>query len=204
MKRVFLLADSISIAYGPYLREALAGNALLERKGGVDEALRHILDDDDYNGGDSANCRSYVESRFYSDFPYDLLLFNCGLHDIRCHSRDGAWQVGLTEYEQNLDAICRHMMQFSAKLLFVTTTPVDEVLHNHRGAGSSLRFENDVVRCNGVARAVAERFGVTVADLHTFTETLGGSERYADHVHFVPAVCRAQACFLADQIRLIL
>jgi hypothetical protein len=53
------------------------------------------------NGGDSAMVLDYVRA-LQPDRPFDILLINCGLHDIKRDVTTHTLQVPLDRYEANL------------------------------------------------------------------------------------------------------
>jgi hypothetical protein len=128
-------------------------------------------------------------------FGCDVLLLNCGLHDIKTDPPTGRRQVGPEDYAANLQAILSLVPRLARRLVWVRTTPVDQEQHNRSGR-TFQRFEKDVDLYNGLAdRAMAAR-GIASADLHSFTRSLQGP-LYEDGVHFRDEVRVRQAAFLA-------
>src|SRR5690606_4561706 len=80
---VFLIGDSISIQYGPYLEEYMQGMIEFDRKrddGNAEETANVIKG---ANGGDSKMVLAYLKAKLEEPgFKPDYLLINCGLHDI--------------------------------------------------------------------------------------------------------------------------
>lgn len=193
--RVFVVGDSISIQYGPHLKDLLPPRFAYDRKGG-DEALRNLDRAVGANGGDSAMVLDYLrQRRDAGGIPADVLLLNCGLHDIKTDPATGAKQVPPAAYESNLRAIAGLVRGMGLRLVWIRTTPCDEAVHNRLQA-SFHRFAADNLAYNAVADRVMAEAGVAAIDLHGFTSRLG-PDPYCDHVHFRPEVRVAQAAYLA-------
>ena len=80
MKKLFVLADSISMHYGPFLEQYIKGTFEYDRKGKNHE-FENLDIASRVNGGDSSNCLDYLE--LFPNTEFDVLLLNCGLHDIK-------------------------------------------------------------------------------------------------------------------------
>lgn len=199
---VFVVGDSISIQYGPYLERYLVGAARYARK--LDDAGgAHLGIPEGPQGGDSRMALAYLTHRAAEPgFSPDLLVVNAGLHDIKRDPRTGAAQVTLEEHRANLEALVRLARGLGARLVWVSTTPVDDERHNTRSR-SFHRFDADRARYDRAAREVMARHGIPVVDLHAFTSSLEG-DRYVDHVHFDEATRALQGAFVAGALRQIL
>ncbi|MEM9803455.1 MAG: SGNH/GDSL hydrolase family protein [Planctomycetota bacterium] len=185
--RVLLLGDSISIGYTPYVREELAGEAVVVRptlpnpngttrpencegtNKGVENLERWLA----LEGGD-----------------WDVIHFNFGLHDLKRvapgtgkNSTDPRHphQASPERYERQLGQIVDRLRITGARLVFATTTPVPE------GDLRPYREPADAVEYNAVARRVMERAGVTVNDLWSFVEQSGEPWLNVADVHFTEA-----------------
>lgn len=187
-----VVGDSISMYYGPYLEKMLQGVMIYSRKEGTPPG-----DWDSANGGDSAMVLEYLRLRSQQPPKIDLLLVNCGLHDIKMNPGAVSQQVPLEQYVQNLRAILSLSNQMGSRMIWVRTTPVDDQIHNSRAAFQ--RFERDVERYNAAADEVMAEHRVPVIDLFTFTRNLG-QDLYCDHVHFTEAICAQQAAFIAGRL----
>lgn len=193
--RVFVLGDSISIQYGPHLRDLLPPRFAYDRKGG-DEALLNLDRAVGANGGDSAMVLDYLRlRRDAGGIPADVLLLNCGLHDIKTDPATGAKQVPIAAYEANLRAAVALARAMGPRPVWVRTTPCDEAVHNARQPAFH-RFAADGAAYNAAADRVMAEAGVASIDLHGCTVRLG-PDPYCDHVHFKPEVRVAQAAYLA-------
>ena len=196
MKRVYVVGDSISIQYGPHLRDMLAGTMAYSRKEGDEEALLNLDNPQGANGGDSSRVLAFLRARAAAGgIPADILLLNCGLHDIKTDPATGRKQVPLADYERNLAAILDLRPRLVPAMAWIRTTPADERVHNKPGMGF-LRFAADGDAYNAAADAAMTAAGVPVIDLFTFTRNLG-PDLFCDHVHFAEPVRRLQAAFLA-------
>ncbi len=106
----------------------------------------------------------------------------------------------IESYRRNVEALFALAKAHVGRCIFVNSTPLMDELHNSRPSAPSKRKNADVQAYNAAASEIAAAFDVPVLDLYGFTETLGGAERYADHVHFTDEVARLQAAFLAGAL----
>ena len=97
---VFVIGDSISIHYGPYLERMLTGRFVYDRKTDAGEALLDLDQPRGANAGDSSMVLEYVRALARVGFGTDYLLLNCGLHDLRTNPITSAKQVPLAEYRR--------------------------------------------------------------------------------------------------------
>lgn len=196
MKRVYVLGDSISIHYGPYLERSLSGVAKYSRKEGVGESLLNLDDPQGANGGDSSMVLSFLESMSAAGgIDADVLLLNCGLHDLRTDPATGRKQVPLPQYEKNLRSILQVVVAMKLELIWIRTTPCDERVHNRRSK-EFWRFAADCIAYNEAADRVMAEAGIPTIDLYTFTLGLG-PDLYCDHVHFHERIRELQSAFIA-------
>lgn len=196
VKKVYVIGDSISIHYGPYLERYLKGFMSYARKDGVEQSLQNLDIARGANGGDSSNVLAFLEHKLKSGgIDADVLLFNCGLHDIKTDPVTQAKQVDIDRYEDNLGSILSAVRELKVQPVWVRTTPCDERIHN-RKSRSFHRFSADCKKYNDVADSVMRRSGVPVIDLYTFTLNLGDS-LYCDHVHFHEHIREKQGAFVA-------
>ena len=132
--KIYVIGDSISIQYGPYLQAYLQGLAEYSRKEEADEARLNLDNPQGANGGDSAMVLSFLKAKAESGgIDTDLLLINCGLHDIKTDPKTGARQVPICDYAANLRAIVQTVELMNLELIWIRTTPCDEKVHNHEG-----------------------------------------------------------------------
>jgi len=197
---LFVIGDSISMHYGPYLEAFVSSRFNYARKGeGNEQPPPADLNLGSWaNGGDSSLVFEYLKAKFSEGFKPDVLLLNCGLHDVKTDPVSGAKQVPLDKYEANLKEIVRVLKANGVKTVWVRTTHADESVHNKRNS-SFWRFAKDVVAYNAVADAVIASAGFRSIDLHEFTKSLGG-DPFCDHIHFNEDVRRLQAAFIAGHL----
>ncbi len=194
--KVYVIGDSISVHYGPFLKQYLAGVMEYDHKAGAQEALKNLDLPAGANGGDSSQVLLFVEAVAKAGgFNADILLLNCGLHDIKRDPATGSYQVPIDAYEANLRALVRTIQSMPIRLVWMRTTPCDEQVHNTRNKQFH-RYAADCAAYNAIADRVMAEAGVPVIDLYTFTCNLG-PDLYCDHVHFPIPIREKQAAFLA-------
>ena len=183
------------------MQRALGPTFAYARKGSVATAdAVEVPTDNNANGGDSRLCLAYLRERCSDPaFAPDLLLLNCGLHDVKQPAGSGPLQVPLAEYAANLRGMVALLAatRSCTRLVFATTTPVCE--ENHNGPGSGIwRCQRDVDAFNDAARAVMAEVGAPVVELAAFTLTQGDPrDILPDGRHFTEPVRAAQGVFLA-------
>jgi len=194
--KVYVLGDSISMHYGPYLEKFLGGVMNYARKAGEEEALLNLDKPQGGNGGDSSMVLPFLKAKAATGgIDADVLLLNCGLHDIKTDPKTGAKQVPLEQYRSNLRAIITCVASMRPELVWVRTTPCYERVHNSPGM-AFLRFAADVEAYNLAADGIMADAGVARLDLFTFTSNLG-PDLFCDHVHFLEGIREKQAAFVA-------
>lgn len=198
MRKLFVLGDSISIHYGPYLKQMTEGWFVYDRKRGEEQALADLDQPVGANGGDSERVRGYLASERNKGVRYDLLLLNCGLHDIKTDPQTAERQVPAQKYRSNLEAIVETARQMAEAVVWVRTTDAVEAVHNTKSS-SFHRFHKDVVAYNAIADEVMSQYGIPLLDLYMFTQGFGESA-YCDHVHFTEEIRRLQAAFIAGYL----
>jgi lysophospholipase L1-like esterase len=206
LSKLFVLGDSISIHYGPFLEERLKGNCLYERKAApIGRETTDLDTGKGANGGDSSMVLDYLEKRFDEPtFRPDMLLLNCGLHDIKTDPATGARQIPEISYRINLTHIVDLLAGRSIQPAWIRTTHCVDRIHNSMSTSFS-RYLADVDRYNHIADEVMKNAGIPIIDLYGFTRSLGDDgELFRDHVHFLPAICAQQAEFIATSVNEIL
>jgi len=194
--KLFIIGDSISVQYGPHLETCLSGVMTCARKRGEDLALQNLDIPQGTNNGDSGMVLFYLDAMArHKGIDADLLIVNCGLHDIKTDPATGKRQVELDQYRENLRGIARVAQGLRPRLVWVRTTPCDEAVHNKPGMAFH-RFAADCEAYNQAADAIMGEAGVPILDLYTFTRNLG-QDVYCDHVHFHPHIREKQAAFIA-------
>lgn len=196
---IFLMGDSISIHYGPYLIKDLAGVAAIDQK--KIETLQGRTFS--RNGGDSKRVLAYLTAKLSEPhFHPDYIILNCGLHDIGRDTVTKQLQVSPDEYKINLRKIFSMIQEKKIRIMWVTTTPVVDSIHNGR-TKALLRYSADLENYNRIAAGVCKEFSVKKIDLHDFTQTLG-TDAYIDNVHYKEEIRALQAAYIAGSVRMIL
>jgi len=190
---LFVLGDSISIHYGPWLRRYLGHAFEYNRKGGPEVGEDHGPAPDPANGRDSVHVLSYLEDLQSSGFSTDILLVNCGLHDIRHEPSMRQCQTNLPDYHSNLSQIVAIGRQISRQTVWVRTTPIR--------ADTETRFMRDVDIYNAAADEIMGEHSIPIIDLHGLTLSLGMEAFNDDHVHFVLDFRRLQGAFIAGWLQ---
>lgn len=199
MPETFLVGDSISVHYGPFLEKALRPEIKLQRRSGLQEALKNLDVPSGANSGDSDAVLEFLSSAFAAGLlKTQLLLVNCGLHDIKTDPKTGVKQVPLERYASNLRAIVKLARTNGVPLMWTLTTPCDEKVHN-KGSIEFHRFAADAVRYNDAALEIMKANEVPAIDLFSFTEALD-VPLYCDHVHFLEPVRKLQGEFIARRV----
>ena len=193
-RSIFILGDSISIHYGPYLKELLSDGFLYDRKRGLHHALKDLDNPVGANGGDSRQVLEYLEEEFQLGTLYDVLLVNCGLHDIRRHLDEKEIQIPISEYAGNITNIIKLGKDMSRLMVWVDTTPVINEIHNSRSEKMH-RFRSDLMAYRSIANRIMAEEDIPIINLHDFTECFG-SDAFIDHVHFNDGIRRKQAAFI--------
>jgi hypothetical protein len=174
------------------------GRFLYDRKRGEEQALADLDQPVGANGGDSARVLEYLLSERSRGTTYDLLLLNCGLHDMKTDPHTGGKQVPPDTYRRNLEEIIGAAQSMAAAVIWVRTTDAVEAVHNTPASGF-LRFHEDAVAYNAIADDVMSGHEVPLLDLYTFTQRFG-EDAYCDHVHFKEEIRRLQAAFIAGYL----
>lgn len=203
MKSIFLIGDSISLYYHKYLKDLFSNVAKYKRKGS-EEDIKTALEDPNNpfgaNGGDSRQVKEYLEKLKIENMHVDILLVNCGLHDIRTDRITAKKQISEEEYAKNLEEILKLGKEISDEFIWITTTHVDDNIHNKRKEGC-FRYNNDVVKYNEIANNIMKKYGIRVIDLYKFTYNLKNENMYRDHVHYKDEISKKQAEFIYNELK---
>jgi hypothetical protein len=200
-RKVFVIGDSVSIHYGPYLKKMIEDKFEYDRKRGEEQALIDLDKPIGANAGDSRMLLDYLKEEFKKNTKYDILLINCGLHDIRVDRFSNKVQIGLEEYKINLSKIIEIAEEMAKKIIWIGLTPVIDEIHNSRKEGF-LRFSEDVHNYDNHAKQIMREYSISCIDIHNFTKSLG-TDIYSDHVHFKEEVRKLQAAFIAGYVNSI-
>ncbi|QHV94131.1 SGNH/GDSL hydrolase family protein [Spirosoma endbachense] len=206
LPKLYVIGDSISMRYGPFLEKYVQGVWQYDRKSDDGQAAKNLDVPVGANGGDSRMVLEYLKLKAPDkSFQPDVLLLNCGLHDIKRLPETNAIQVDSVSYRKNLEAIYQLVHKRSIRLIWMRTTAVEDERHNSRSKAFK-RYARDLDAYNAIADEVMHRHGVPIIDLYTFTRSLG-SKHFVDHVHYDDPAMQLQAAYIAgylqDQIPLI-
>jgi len=166
---VILIGDSIRMGYQAVVTRELEGVAEVWGP--------------EQNGGNSANILAHLEEWMLSK-EASVVHINCGLHDLRKEFDTGEPAIGLEAYEANVREILGRLKKaFAGKIVWVTTTPVNEEWH-HANKGFD-RFEADVDAYNKIASGIAGELGIPIDDLFSVIAEVGKDGLLReDGVHF--------------------
>jgi len=197
MTSFFLLGDSISVQYGPYLAKHVERFGTYARKDGC---VGNLDIPEGQNGGDSRMCLAYLRQRCADEaFRPDWVVLNCGLHDVKRPATDEpVHQVSPEDYRRNLAAIFDLLQDRGIRVCWIRTTPAFESVHNVRSS-SFHRFAADVDAYNEIADALCRERGLPAIDLHGFTLPYC-PDAFCDHVHFREPMRELQAAFIAGHL----
>ena len=194
---VYLIGDSISIHYGPYLKQYVTDFAIFERKTGDNGQPS--------NGGDSRMVLEFLRTKLEDPtFKPDYLLLNCGLHDIKHNPDVDGIQVTEDNYRKNLTEMVQMIQKKNIKLIWIRTTWVVDHIHNtHAQSDGVRRYDSDVVKYNAIADEICRMNHIPAIDLYTFSKLLGEAH-FIDHVHYDETARSLQAAFIAGFLQNIL
>jgi lysophospholipase L1-like esterase len=197
LPKLFLVGDSISIYYTPFLQADTASLIQFSRKTSpTPETIAQQLSDPNVQGGNSRMVLDYLKGR-YADkaFHPEFVAINCGLHDIKRIPKTNAIAIDAAEYRDNLAAILALVQSRGGHLVWINTTPVNDARHNALSK-EFFRYNADVKRYNEIAEKLFKQSNVPTIDLYTFTAQMGDGH-YIDHVHFDEPTRMLQAAFIA-------
>lgn len=206
MKSIFLIGDSISLYYHKYLKELLKNKANYSRKGNEEEINIELNNPNNpfgANGGDSNQVIDYMKQIIKDNKKYDLIMVNCGLHDIRVDRETLKNQIDKSQYKKNIQNIVKLGLEIAPKIIWINTTPVDDKIHNSRKEGC-LRYNKDVQEYNNIAYEIMRENNIYIIDLYNFTKNIKITNKYKDHVHFNDEISKKQAEFIYTSIENLL
>ena len=175
-KEIFLIGDSISIEYTPYLKEDIKDFANLERKEDDGTALKNLDVPMGANGGDSQMVLDYLQHKIQDpEFVPDYVILNCGLHKLFKLLKDKDIQP-----------------------IWIRTTWVVDSIHNEKSK-AFYRYHADAKRYNEIADSICSSNGIPIIDLYTFSKNQG-IESIRDHIHYLPKAQKEQADFIAEEL----
>ncbi|MGH4119547.1 SGNH/GDSL hydrolase family protein [Clostridium sp.] len=200
-RNIFVIGDSVSIHYGPYLKNNIKDKFEYDRKRGIEQAITDLDNPIGANAGDSLMVMNYLEQERKQNKNYDILLINCGLHDVRRDRDLNKLQVELNVYKMNLKRIIAISNLMANKIIWIGLTPVIDEIHNARTEGV-LRYSKDVYAYDIAAKEIMCNYNIPCIDMYDFTKNLG-RDIYFDHVHFKEKIRELQAAFIAGYLNSI-
>jgi len=158
-------------------------------------AYRELLSDVNvlhipHNCGNSRVGVRYIQE--WLKLEPDLVHFNFGLHDCSISPNTGkptGTNISPDAYASNLNSIIEQIHNHSgARIIWASSTPVDEVAHRTIPGKQTLRTvmrrNDDIVLYNEIATNIMNDKGVPVNDLHSITVDAGINDcLLADGVH---------------------
>ncbi|MBQ9940609.1 MAG: SGNH/GDSL hydrolase family protein [Clostridia bacterium] len=203
MKKLLILGDDIAYGYKKSFAEHLGDGYSVIFK----EIPIHSKHNDCLEGEicvDSGELLSCVESEYKDKCPdCDIIIFNCGLQDIKYNWMEEKIQIEKQQYEDNLIQICDILKNTGASVYFVNSTPIYDEVHNSMGNiiknGEIVRRPHDLEEYNKIAQRVVLKNGIPVIDLYSFTKAMGISA-VRDHIHYHEKYENQQGKYIADYI----
>ncbi|WP_165773263.1 SGNH/GDSL hydrolase family protein [Zooshikella ganghwensis] len=166
--RVFLIGDSIRLNSEKYVVKNLSK--------------------DSYLSSPSENCESSIKVKenldsWLSRENFDLIHLNCGLHDVRYNPGQKGPVCSKKRYCENLESIFGRLAQRGSSVIWATSTPIDEIVHN--AVKDSRRFLKDIIEYNMASIELAKKYNFRVNDLYNKTSTQVLSDiLLPDGIHF--------------------
>jgi GDSL-like lipase/acylhydrolase family protein len=196
LKNLYVIGDNISIHYEPYLKDFITECYNYDRKG---NSLERTVNSFVKNGGDSFMVLDYLKNLASEGFLTDVLMLNCGLHDIKVlGDSTEKRQVSTEDYKNNLVEIAEIAKKCAKETVWIRTTPINDEQHR-KHSYSFQRFNADVNKYNEIADDVFGNAGMDVLDLYTFTAKLG-KELFCDHIHFDESIRELQGAFIGGYL----
>ena len=151
------------------------------------------------NGESSHKLRAQLDAWLPAG-AFDLIHLNCGLHDLRRDPGRDRPVATPDEYAGNLRAIFTALADRGATVIWATTTPIDEAVHN--AAKASRRYAADVSAYNRIAVELAQAAGFRINDLHAaLSQAPLGDLLLPDGVHFTADGYARIGTLVADALR---
>ena len=181
-RSLFVLGDSISIDYGPYLGAAVNGVFKYSRKQNpqnpdeVPEALK------DQNGRTSKLCFEYLKYEVDRGVKYDILMINCGIHDM-------STGVSISEYEIYIDQLVKFAKANCNDFVWVTSTDFGNKA-------------DKVAQYNEVATRIMTANNIFIIDLNKISNAYGVIDDITrDSTHFKPEYAEKQGQEIARLLK---
>ena len=172
--KIVLIGDSIRAGYDKYVKMAFDGVAEVyypqENCRFTSHILRHITD-----WKEKMNCGDDVDLVHWNAGVWDNLI----LLDNRNHTE-------IEVYRENVDRICQFIKMLfpKAKMIFATSTPVDEERFKAKFAGRGLmRLNSDTEIYNQAAIEIVRKHGGEINDLYGLLKK-DQMKYHSDQTHF--------------------
>jgi lysophospholipase L1-like esterase len=166
--RLLLIGDSICLNSEKYIKENLEGVITLHSP--------------PENCESSNKVRKLLET-WLSGKNVDIVHINCGLHDVRYDPGCDHPVSTKGQYEVNLNIIFRKLAEYGAKIIWATSTPIDEKVHNETKV--SRRYLKDIAEYNKISINLAKKFSFKVNDLFSKVSNIDlGEILLPDGIHF--------------------
>jgi len=179
-------------------RVALFGDSI--RRSGYGKRVGELLSDDfdvfqpDENGCYIKNLLLRIPAWRCDAGKCDIVHFNAGLWDIASNLGDGKPFSTVEEYCTNVVRAARLFQGFSKKVIFATTTPVENVFPE--------AANEQIAAYNAAVVPELQKIGVLIDDLNAVVlPNLGEYIRPDDHLHLTAAGAEACAAAVAASIR---
>lgn len=172
LPEVFIIGDSISMGYTPFVTKILEGKAIVTRPGeNCGPTETGVNNMDKWLGGKT----------------FKVIYFNFGLHDLKHINAITKKASGkatdpvladIPTYMANLDIIIQKLKAASHKVIFATTTPVPEK------SGSPYRDKAMPPKYNEAAKAIMKKNNIEVDDLYNFVLPQVAEIQRPNNVHY--------------------
>ncbi|VBB43697.1 conserved hypothetical protein [uncultured Paludibacter sp.] len=197
-KNILVIGDSISLGYGPFLSEMLYDKYRYSTKNtGAD--VGNLDYPSGPNAGDSKMVLLYLKTLLKQKKDINLILLNCGLHDIKTDKKTRKKTIPVELYKQNLDSIFKVVKKQNIPLIWINTTPVNDSIHNSKNVGF-YRYNADVIKYNLAADSICKKHKIKQIDLYNFTSKFPITA-YKDHIHYFNEYARLQAAYIAGFVQ---
>ena len=204
MKDVFLIGDSITMAYAGKVGELLGDGVKIWRT--ASDMSNYEVENARWTG---YTLNNLVRHMWLQGLPkkFDAIHWNNGIWDtVIRHPEDGCF-TSPEEYARNIGRIARELTKLSDNVIFATTIPprVDEFIDTRYGFDFVNRYHEDTIKYNEIARKVLSEYGVIIEDMYSLV--LPNRETYIserDNTHLTDAGVDACAELVAGTISEVL
>lgn len=172
--KIVLIGDSIRAGYDKYVKMAFENVAEVYYPQGNCRFTAHVL----------RHLRDWKEEMGCGE-DVDLVHWNAGLWD-NLILMDGRNHTEIETYKENVKRICRiiSMLFPKAKIIFATSTPVDEAIFQEKYEMTGLmRWNKDTERYNQAACEIVRSLGGEINDLYNLLVDRQG-EYHSDQTHY--------------------